>query len=301
MMSKVICVSLFLIAAMLLSVGCSGTQGDPVIPENYSPTKDNQQRYLLGIWDVSFDLNGLTASITTRRDLAAHLDVTGFITPPQCNECIMIYVYSFDPYTRILDADITVLNPEPNPVYDARYILMTNEKGHLLTNPDGWTDLFDLLGGMDINPFKAFAKEVENRTYLPYANHTEKYLVYIPKPPDYAVIRFVADACYPSNCTEPYSIENFTHGELASTTGSSCVAEVTVRDWQENASDVKLNAPEITDEEFVDFTHYVNDIWQLDLVNNMGAPAGDYEVLIQASSTDADGHILYNFITITII
>ena len=82
-----------------------------------------------------------------------------------CEACIEINVNSFDPVTRILDVDVLLRNSIGINGYDVRGILYTDEAGHLLTNPDNWTDLYDIPGGRDINPFKAYNKDDYYRSF----------------------------------------------------------------------------------------------------------------------------------------
>ncbi|GAH89292.1 unnamed protein product, partial [marine sediment metagenome] len=75
---------------------------------------------------------------------------------------------------------------------------------------------------------------------------------------------------------------------------------VFVRDWQDDCDEVTLVALEITGEGFTDFYYDGADIWRLTLVNNIGAPAGEYEARIIATSENSGDTALYDYVTITI-
>ena len=209
-MHKVVSSTVTLAIATLLAIGCSsGNVGiltpDETIDESscseiaeFSSNGDSE-RLLWGIWAIGFDTGEMAVTIQPLRNLQAHFDITYMVTPPKCNDCITVTVNSFNPATRILDADITLRNPCQVSGRDVRGILYTNDYGHRLINADSWTGQWDVLGGMDINPFKAFAKPEPNRIFAGFAVHTEKYLIYIPKPPQYNKITFAVDASWPGN------------------------------------------------------------------------------------------------------
>jgi hypothetical protein len=290
--------------ATLVGIGCSAArmnQTTPDIPPESRPAEGvaANQRALWGMWDIHLDLAELTADIRPLRHAHAHYDATALLLPPACDDCIQIVVNSFDPDTRILDIDVTLRNPTGLSARDVRGILYADDAGHKLLNPDDWTKLFDIPGGGTLNPFKAFAKSEEHRVFIPSAEHAENYRIYIPWPwpgdTSYAV-----DASWPGNCREPYEITNFWHGPIYSSNGSSANIFVDVHDWQDDVSKVALVAPGITGQDFTVFTHYIEDIWTLELTNNTGAAPGEHEVRIIATSADSGDLALYDFATITI-
>jgi len=304
MVKPSISVAIILILAGVLT-SCSNTGSDSILPQEPFTLKVEQAsefgRYIWGIWDICFDTESLTAEIMPLRELAPHFNVTAMLQPPQCYDCISIKVNSFDPVTRIIDADATLRNPSFFSGYDVRGTLYTNDVGHKLTNPDDWTPAYDVAGGMDINPFKAFAKDEVQRKFAAGAKHTEKYLVQIPKPPHYAYIKYVVTASWPGSAKDPYQIINFTQEEISNELTSSGVVGVDVYDWQDDVGTVWLYAPEITGQEYVEMNLITGNTWQVNLVNSEGAAAGDYTVKIKAVSTNALNLPLYDFFTLTIV
>ena len=295
----------------LFALGCAGgnqvivtPQDNPEIPittfENEASINNPSDHVFWGIWDIHFDTDELRVTVEPVRDMEMHINITNMITSPLCNDCIGIHVNSFDPLTRILDVDVTLRNKYLMTGCDVRGILFTNDCGHKLVNADDWTGLWDVPGGQTINPFKAFAKD-NNRKFLGLSEHTENYRINIPKPTQWGAITYAVDASWPGHCSEPYEITNYIQDNLYDALGSMGQIYVDVCDWQNDVSKVTLVAPEITGEDFTQFSHISGDTWETTLVNNMGAVPGIYEGRIIASSASSGSTALYDYIDITII
>ena len=305
-MIRLINTALILAVAGLLALGCSGKSAGHSIAPNISEATaaevdDGSQQALWGIWNIHFDPVELAATVEPIRNPQSHFNITDMIIPPACDDCLEIHVNSFDPVTRILNADVTLRNPYTIVGHDVRGIVFTNDYGHELTNGDAWTGLWDMPGGMDINPFRAYAKEEADRIFAGGAEHTENYQIRIPQPPVYFAITFAVDASWPGNCNEPYSIEN--EGPLVGlfdTSEGKLTFTVDVKDRQDDVNHVKLSAPEITGEEWTEFSFEVEDTWTLSLKNNMNAPAGDYDVRIMATSENSGSAALYDVVTLSV-
>ena len=289
---------------VFVGVGCSSSSDNPAlpseIPANNISHSGSDSHHLWGIWNIGFDVSGLTATTRPVRSLKAHFDITDMLLPPVCIDCMKLSVNSFDPATRILDADITIRNPSQLDAYDVRGILYTNDYGHELRNDDGWTKLFDIPGGSSINPFKAFAKDVGNRKFKPFTEHTENYQVYIPVPPHWNEITFAVTASWPSNCSEPYEITNFWQETITADVGSKGNIYIDVRDWQVDVNKVTLVAPEITGEDFTQFSYSGVETWSLQLTNNTGIGGGRYRARIIANSSNSGDVALYKYVDIII-
>ncbi len=68
----------------------------------------------------------------------------------------------------------------------------------------------------------------------------EKYLIQLPSPPHFEVLTFAVDASWPTNCLEPYAIENFSQEDiLYDTPGMTAELKVDVLDWQDDVQEVK--------------------------------------------------------------
>ena len=107
---------LLLLLATLMVLGCSGSGMNPVEPPgvpDLSTAADapGSNRMLWGIWDISFDAITREVSITPARNALAHFDITDWLLPPNCDDCFGVVVNSFAPVTRILDAEVTLCDP----------------------------------------------------------------------------------------------------------------------------------------------------------------------------------------------
>ena len=280
--------------------GCSGRNTDLMTPDknpeisNPQPENslDSNPAQLWGIWSVDIDPQSLTANIIPSHDLQSHINITRLIPTPQ------ITVKSYDPPTRIVTVDVTLRNPYGITGYDVRMIIYSDADGHYLANPDGYTSLFDKPGGDDINPFRAYAKESENREFGPHSNFTETFLVYLPA--SAGPVTFAVEASYPSNCEEPYGMEVLTQDILYDIPGAESHVQLEVLDWQDDVDSLTIDLPQITGESTTNLTNLDQFIWELKLKNNANAPAGDYKCLLKATSTGSGTLAYYQYVTFTV-
>ena len=73
-----------------------------------------------------------------------------------------------------------------------------------------------------------------------------------------------------------------------------------MKDWQNDVDAVLISVPAITGQEFVALGSFDGTLWQVNLVNSLGAPAGNYSAMVKATSTDSGGLALYDFFTIAV-
>jgi hypothetical protein len=304
-MGKSVILVLVLTGIISLIAGCSGSgnpnQNSPAVPSievqlSELPVAQIDEsetgRSFMGSWIVDFDVENLTCKIEENRTASQHFAVTSLLPPP------IITLHSFNPVTFIADADITIQNPFAINGYDLRVIIFTDSAGHMLTNADDWTSLYDIPQGLPINPFKAYAKNETNRIFASMTQHTENFKVYLPGG-NYS-ITLAIDASYPGNCQEPYEIYGFTQGILDTAAGSSTNANIRVNDWQNNVSGVSLYCPVITGTTLVPFSYIEENKWGMDLVNTTGAPANGYDAFIVAWSSDSGDLALYDKVRIIV-
>jgi hypothetical protein len=292
------------VTLITVALGCSGTATNPVQPadkpaDTAKPTSVDTHRQLWGVWDIGIDLETLTATVMPDRDVENHFNVLPFLSPPKCSDCLKLHINSFDPVTRIMDIDVTLRNKFSIDGYDVRGILFTDDLGHSLKNGDSWTALYDIPGGNTINPFKAFAKDDPQRKFPGLAELTENYRMWVPDPPKFLLIKYAVDASFPSNCLEPYSIENFIQAEIADQVGSHGVISVDVKDWQGDVNSVTLNAPDLNDSTLA-LTHQSGDTWSGDFTNLKSTFPGIYPATFAATSAGSGTTRLYYWTTITI-
>jgi hypothetical protein len=222
----------------------------------------------------------------------SHFNVTYQIPPP------IINITEFNPATNVVNVDVTLTNPTSINVYDVRLVIMTDDKNHLLLNPDNWTDLYDFPGGLAVNPFKAYCKDNPSRIFEAQTQHTENLLIYLPQ--GNTNVYFVVDASIGRNCHEPYMINNFQQGAIYNQTGSSASIKVDVFDWQNDVNRVFLHCPRITGQPIVDLTQEDVNTWKGNLVNYTGAGSGDYIGYIVAESADSGTQRLFDQVSISI-
>jgi len=190
--------------------------------------------------------------------------------------------------------------PPGQDLFDVRLIVYTDNDGTELKNPDNWTALFDMPGGSFINPFKAYSTSQPSRRFANGAFHTETASIYLPGEMQYHNIVLAIDASIPSNCEEPYLIDNFTQENLASGVGANANITIDVYNWLPDVDNVKLHCPAITGNPTDSFSFDSGNTWSLNLVNNNGVKAGDYLAMISATSTGSGNLELYDVLTITV-
>jgi hypothetical protein len=292
--------ALVLVILIVTLIGCS--RGNPVVPidsaDDSTPaiTDSGQQdtgspRSMLGTWQVEFDIESMTASVTPTRSSDFHLNILPYIDPPD------IYINSWDPVTETVDVDVYIHNTSKYPVYDVRAIIFTDDIGHKLLNQDNYTHMYDIPGGTWANGFRAFAKDKPQRLLRSLQFATENLKI---KCPDGNFnVKFVVDGCWPQNCFDPYMMNNFQQGMLQAYEGASTDISVDVFDWQDNVDSVRIQCSAITGETDTYMTHLDGVTWGVDLVNNNAVPAGDYFALIAATSPGTT-YALIDMVQITV-
>ncbi|MCD6216599.1 hypothetical protein J7L05_01925 [bacterium] len=299
-MKSTIFLSLVILFTITIGFACSSNGSQPVTPTDTSADfalpvmqDSDTSRNFLGAWKLNFNPQSMEASITPNRDVATHYDATMMLPAP------LVYIQNFDPITGILNVDVTITNPFEFSAYDLRLIIFSDNFGTRLTNPDDYTALYDIPGGSIINPFKAYAKGVQNREFagLGYSN-TQQLQLYFPA--GIEMLDFAIDASYPGNCGEAYEIKNFTQEELYHL--ETCRADVTVEvyDWQDDADSVLLWCPSITGVTVVPFTQIHPKKWSMQLYNNTGASPGIYTACVIAMSENSGTTALYSMVDILI-
>ncbi len=301
-MTRTISIAMIFLVLMIFS-GCSDDSIAPITPKDTTcdfelpvtgADAGDTNRELWGIWTADFSNTASGAIINAQPDrtACAHFNITSLIPAPG------IVVNSYDPVAQVVDVDFTISNPYAFSGYDVRLIIFTDSAGHFLLNADDWTSLYDIPQELPINPFKAFAKSESNRIFRGVTNHTENLQVTIPG--GNPNVTFAVDASYPGNCEEPYEISGFTQDALNDSVGSSAHVEITVLDWQGDTNAVQLYCPLIAGASLVDFSQLNPTTWEANLVNEMGASAGNYGGYILAYSANSGSLALYDDVTITV-
>jgi len=252
-MSRKILFYAFLIGIIFL-LGCSSNSLNPADPASQKgelydvrlPQGDGPH-VLWGAFKFYIDPDNLSVEVIADRAADPHVNVTQYAIPPACDDCLKIKMKSFNTETRIGEMEVTLRNPTTFTGYDVRGILLLNDAGHDIKNPDGWTSVFDDGAPPFFNPFKRFAKLNDFGAFPPGESYSETYMVYIPKPPNYAAIKYVIDAVWPKNAfREPYNITGEQVDGSFYTDGSNTVTLTAwVFDRNDDTLKVTIECPQI--------------------------------------------------------
>jgi hypothetical protein len=299
---------LLILISLIFSIGCSKGASDPTsadiengqefLAQQNIPIND-AGRFLLGVYDLTYNPGSSNLEITPSRTLAGHLNVTSYLFPPKCADCIKYKIIAYHRNSKTLSVDITLKNPTTLIAYDVRGIVYTtNAVLEPLRNADNWTSLYDIPGGntMNINPFKAFCTDIAKRKLAGLASSTVNFQFNFVTPTS---IQFAFDASFPGNCGEPYQIKYFKMlSPMANSVEAESDVEVEIKDWQNDITGVIMWAPDLDSGSYFTFhkeTHYWNEnIWGTTLFNNEGVNPGIYKGLIRATSSSS---YLYYYVT----
>jgi len=294
--------SLLLIMAglfLLLMIGCSGNASSPISPErpqderpSVNTEPEGKVHELLGVYTMKFDLDSMTATVEPDRDVLFHLNVKPYIPAPT------IKIISWDPVNEAISVDVTVRNPYNVTGYDVRLIIYTDNIGHTLINDDNWTSLYDIAGGMNFNPFKAYAIKETKRQFVAYYSEKVRLLIRLPGGNPY--VKFAIDASYPGNCVEPYEILNFTQGELFDKKNSTAPVSFYVNRWDPLATlSAWIECPDIFGSVIMQMPPPGGNHFQGNIVNYEGADAGEHMGWIKSKTNYSDLY-LYEVIKIDV-
>ncbi len=295
----------------ILSLGCSqGEKSSPVTVDNSDGIAglvgneasgvSDSSHILWGIWQFAYDEASCELVPIPLRDSQKHYNITDYISPPKCNDCLKIEILELIPAEHFIKLKISVRNPTPLTVYDVRGIMVTNIDGMHLLNADDYTDLWDDGGDIIINPFRAFATDWPHREIMPNTGHARIYEIEYPTFNDLLDTLLVIDASWPGNCEEPYQITNFKQEILYESVGSTANISVDVLDWQGDVNKVTLIVPEITGGSSKKLLKMDEETWGALLTNVTGAAAGDYKAQLIVNSANSGDLALYDYVTISI-
>ena len=288
---------LIAVAFSMIIAGCSRNSSNPITTQNPMldmPTIDymteGENHEPLGAWTARFDLDSMTASVEPNREMSLRLNVRPYLPNP------VITTNSWDPVDQTINVDMSIKNVYNVHAFDVRLIIFTDNIGHTLTNPDDWTSLYDIPGGLNINPFKAYAKDATNRIFAAYSQHTANLNIKLPGGNPF--VKFAIDASSPGNCVEPYDISGFTHEPFLSELNATASASFTVSRWNPTAAvSAWIQCPAVFGATIIGMTTSDNYHFEGDIVNYNGAQYGEYLATIIAK-TNLSSLFLYDIVTI---
>jgi len=174
---------------------------NPGQPEtSITPDKTNQidGRIIWGVYHINFNPENSTAIITPNRDINFHANVTGYVNPPNCFDCVKITGSHYKPAMQQWSIDVQLKNPSSLTGRDVRGLVF-NLGGKYLKNSDGFMDIYL---GQDIH-FKAFAKSEPARAFTPAMTDTQTYTFHFPTGENWNSVDYIVDASWPGNAKEP--------------------------------------------------------------------------------------------------
>ncbi len=294
--------SLLMVFVILMVAGCSSS-GITVSPDIAKPAAIDAASSGRVIWtafDFNIDPATLDVEIVYPRIGEGHYNVTGFLIPPNCDDCIKVHVTGFDPVEKVYTIIVSLKNPTDLTGYDVRgTLLFDSGDPRMLVNVDDYTKLFDDDDPADINPFKVFAAALTKRQFTPGMIHDVFYEIKFPNPPNYNV-SYLVDASWPGNQKEPYEIvdqdvDSHLDGPGLETATVSCI----VRDWQSDVEYVNIDLSGLGFPGEVAMNHGAGDYYFLEISNEYGAAEGRYNCLISAKSEE-NQWLLYDYVTVIV-
>jgi len=264
-----------LLCILLAAAGCRGNSL-PTVPESGNPApiplqgiesdRNGNGHFILAAGKLSFNKETMEPVYIPLRNAETHWNVNSLLQPPICTDCIRLHVRYFNVDEGELGIDVTLRNPTTLTAHDVRAILLPAdddpETGIRLLNYDSYTRLWDDGGDVVTNPFIAYGKENELRAFPPVSEETILFRISFADVSDLVDMPFVVDACWPSNCEEPFEMTIHQEGSLFANGSGSIDLSVFVKSWKTNCDRV-----------FVDLTSLGgSDAVQLELDENWVEP-----------------------------
>lgn len=263
----------------------------------------NEGHYLMFLYDCTFDPKTGEIEVVADRSGMKHWNVTAYVLPPNCNDCVKMQVIHVDFANKIYDVNVTLKNPTQLTAYDARGILLIGNPADTreLVNADNYTMLFDDSDPADINPFKAFRIADPKRAFPPGISDTVMYSVKFPTPSNFNV-KYVVDISWPGNAKEPYDIANQTvDGDLDTVGTAEAEISCDVLDWQDDVESVKLDISVLSGSPGeVEMVQEEGTLWDITLTNTFGAAAGIYTLPIIAKSMNNE-ILLFDYVDVEVV
>jgi len=300
-MLKTIALSVILMSAALVLMSCS--QASPVdvnLQQGLAYSDATDGHVLLAYYQFYMDPATGTVDVMPLRLVEMHKNVKPFLLPPSCSDCLIVQVTG--PYkNNILPLNVSIKNPTALTGYDVRGILISNDEGAYLNNPDNYTDLFDDGGPITINPFMAYATAIPDRSFAPGVTHSAIYNIFLSKFGKVAVIDYAVDASWPTRAKEPYRIATpFTNGPLDSEGIKEVTLSVDVFAAGNDVDEVLLDASNLGFASLIPLSSAGGTKWETPIKNTNLKPVGAYKCMIKASTASSTKY-LYNYFRVNII
>jgi outer membrane protein assembly factor BamB len=318
-------ISILILTTVIIASGCSGGK-DPLGALGISDTgaasadfgfENSRNRTIWGGWVLDiFPYENKIDLVPMERDLEQHFNVTAFVKPPACSNCIQLSNFQFDISAGLIDLDATLVNPTVVGGFDVRAVVLLDEwnTGRKLDNAHGLTAFWSG-DPYHPDPFINFARETEDRFFGPASQYTEHVSLSLPQPPPYNLsVPFIIDASFPDHPEEPVEFTNITVDGSMHPTGYDLTVSVDVLDWQDDVKSVFLDCKPLN--ATVGFAPFQKDIagasgegistWTLNLKYKPGTwsswlPTATGEIVVPIVARDSvSGTRLYDRITVDV-
>lgn len=192
---------LMVIVASLIAFGCSSAVDTPAQPGLTTPTErtpSQDGRLIWGVYQLAFNPADGTVTVTPNRELEKHFNVTQFVKPPACYDCVKIVGSYYNPSAQEWTLGVLLKNPTIMAGYDVRG-LVRNAGNKWLKNADGFMNNYYM---QDMS-FKAFNRTDPARVFWPLTTSQENYIFHFPPGSNWVMVDYIIDTSWPGNCQEP--------------------------------------------------------------------------------------------------
>jgi thiol-disulfide isomerase/thioredoxin len=192
----------FILLLLITGLACSGS-GSPAGPvlDNNALNSITDGRTIWGTFDLAIDTVDGTAKVVWNREAQVHLNVTNFISPPNCSDCVQVVGFTKDATIKRAYVELIFRNPTNLTGYDVRAVISNPGGSKVLVNADGITEVWGTpmqFRAINVNPGRAFG---------PQQAHGRMFDFYLPDGEKFVTLTYIVDASYPTNVLEPL-IEN---------------------------------------------------------------------------------------------
>ena len=188
------------IVALMVIIGCSGAADttQPVVNAPTERTSSSDGRVIWGVYSLAFSPADGTVAIAPNRELEKHYNVTQFVQPPNCYDCVQIVGSIYNPPAQEWTLGVLLRNPNIMPGYDVRG-LVGNVGNKWLKNADGFMNIYE---SQDMS-YRAFNRTDPARVFWPLTTSQENFVFHFPPGSNWNFVDYIVDASWPGNCKEP--------------------------------------------------------------------------------------------------
>ncbi len=256
--------------------GCSNADNSAVVPDIARANETGNSRGLWGIYAWDYDEAARTIDAIPLRDVEMHVNVTGYLEPPECNDCLQIKVAGVENNPDDMWVYVTMRNPTMLDAYDVRGIFLDENEQILLMDPTARTPVWDWHYPKWHNAFHPFMRYHPERKFGQGIQTMVTYRLRLPASPNFNSVRYIVDASWPGNCKEPYEFPTINSTGPLGTLGSSKTnLACTLLDWQLDPAGVQIDITPLGYPSPV-WMDYEGGLFTYELQNTYTADVGKY-------------------------